>query len=278
MSEKKSSRTFINLLGIPSILAIIFAGDDFIVLPIFSIFIGIILYLGSREIPRLVKHSCGQPCLPILLVFLTILQVDRAPFISWDIPRYYLMIGMTCSAMLWEVFRKKQTPLLNVSCVVFIFVWLGLMLGSLSTLRNMPAIGFSITLSLFLSVWICDTAAFGFGMKFGKRKILPKVSPQKTWVGSIAGLISSIILMMILYRFNFFTYHVSHIDAFFMGLISGIFGQFGDFSESMLKREAKIKDTGNFLRGHGGILDRFDSLTFAAPLVLIYCNYFINIG
>ena len=278
MSEKKSSRTFINLLGIPSVLAIIIVGDDFIGIPIFSIFIGIVLYLGAREVPRLVKHSNGHPCLPVLLVFLAILQIDRAPFISCDIPIYYLVIGMTFSAMLWELFRKKQTPLLNISSVVFAFVWLGLMLGSLSVLRNIPAIGFSITLSLFLSVWICDTAAFGFGMKFGKRKILPEVSPQKTWVGSIAGLISSVIFMIILYRVNFFTDHVSHIDVFVLGLIPGIFGQLGDFSESMLKREANIKDTSNFLRGHGGILDRFDSLTFAAPLVLVYCNYFIKIG
>ena len=180
--------------------------------------------------------------------------------------------------MTTEIFRKRQTPLTNISSLVFAFIWLGVMLGSLSTLRNMPGIGFSITFALFLSVWICDTSAFGFGIKFGKRKILPTVSPKKTWVGSFAGLITSVFFMMILYRFNFFTYHVSYIDAFVLGLISGIFGQLGDFAESLLKREANIKDTSNFLRGHGGILDRFDSLTFAAPLTLIYCNYFIKIG
>ena len=67
-------------------------------------------------------------------------------------------------------------------------------------------------------------------------------------------------------------------NAFVLGLIAGIFGQLGDFAESLLKREANIKDTSDFLRGHGGILDRFDSLAFAAPLTLIYCNYFIKYG
>ena len=67
-------------------------------------------------------------------------------------------------------------------------------------------------------------------------------------------------------------------DAIILGIIAGIFGQIGDFAESMLKREANIKDTSNFLKGHGGILDRFDSLTFTSPLVLMYCNYFIKIG
>ena len=278
MSEKKSSRTFINLLGIPSLLAIIVAGDSFYQLPIFSIFIGIVLYLGIKEIPVLIKGSNGQPFLLPLLIFMTILQIDRHPSIAWNIPVYNLLIGLTLTAMTTEIFRKKQTPLLNITALVFAFIWLGVMLGSLSILRNIPSIGFSITLALFLSVWICDTAAFGFGMKFGKRKILPEVSPKKTWVGCFSGLISSVIFMMMMYRFNFFTFHVSHIDAIILGLIAGIFGQLGDFSESLLKREANIKDTSNFLRGHGGILDRFDSLTFAAPLTLIYCNYFIIVG
>ena len=167
MSEKKSSRTFINLLGIPSLLAIIVAGDSFYQLPIFSIFIGIVLYLGIKEIPVLIKGSNGQPFLPLLLIFMTILQIDRHPSITWNIPVYNLLIGLTLTAMTTEIFRKKQTPLLNITALVFAFIWLGVMLGSLSTLRNIPSIGFSITLALFLSVWICDTAAFGFGMKFG---------------------------------------------------------------------------------------------------------------
>ena len=278
MSEKKSSRTFVNLMGVPSLLAIIIVGDNFHHIPIFSTFIGIVLFLGVKEIPVLVKGIKGQPFLPILFIFIAILQIDRHPSIMWNITEYNLLIILTLTLMTTEIFRKKPTPLINISSVIFAFIWLGFMLGSLSILRNMPNIGFSVTLALFLSVWICDTAAFGFGMKFGKRKILPEVSPKKTWVGCFSGLISSVIFMMMIYRFNFFTFHVSHIDAIILGLIAGIFGQLGDFSESLLKREANIKDTSNFLRGHGGILDRFDSLTFAAPLTLIYCNYFIIVG
>ena len=265
-------------MGIPSILAIIIVGDSFNQLPIFTIFICLVLYLGVREIPVLVQGLNSQPFFPLLMIFIAILQIDRHPAIMWNIPMYNLLIGLTLISMTIELFRKKQTPLINISTLAFAFIWLGLMLGSLATLRNVPVIGFSITLALFLSVWICDTVAYGFGTKFGKSKILPAVSPQKTWMGSISGLTSSVIFMMILYRFNYFTYHVSHIDAFVLGLITGIFGQLGDLTESLLKREANIKDTSNFLRGHGGILDRFDSLTFAAPLTLIYCNYFIKIG
>ena len=199
MLEMKSSRTFINLLGIPSLLAIIIAGDSFYQLPIFSIFIGIVLYLGVMEIPILVKGGNTKPSLPLLLIFIAILQIGWHPSITWDIPVYNLLIGLTLIAMTTEIFRKRQTPLTNISSLLFAFIWLGVMLGSLSTLRNMPEIGFSITFALFLSVWICDTSAFGFGIKFGKRKILPTVSPKKTWVGSFAGLITSVFFMMILY-------------------------------------------------------------------------------
>tara|TARA_Y100000782_G_scaffold100609_1_gene115702 strand:- start:138 stop:704 length:567 start_codon:yes stop_codon:yes gene_type:complete len=188
------------------------------------------------------------------------------------------MIGLTLTAMAMEIFRKKETPLFNISILVFSFVWLGLMLGSLSELRNLPDIGFKITLALFLSVWICDTGAFFFGKKYGKKKILPDVSPKKTWMGTIAGFISSMIFLLILNQAGYFPDIFSLVDVVVLGLITGIFGQLGDWAESLLKREAGVKDTSNFLAGHGGVLDRFDSLTFAAPLTLIYCTYFIKAG
>ena len=278
MTTNKSSRVLVNLLGIPSLLAIILAGDTFNNLPIFSVFIAVVLFLGAREITTLSMGKGSQPVIQLLLLFLAILQINRHPAVSWNIPIYLLIVGITLMAMIIEIFRRQEKPLLNISILVFSFVWLGLMLGSLSNLRNLPGIGFKITFALFLSVWICDTSAFFFGKKFGERKILPDVSPNKTWVGTIAGFMSSIIFMFILDRYDFFSGMVSTTDVIVIGIITGGFGQLGDWTESLLKREAGLKDTSNFLRGHGGILDRFDSLTFAAPLTFIYCNYFIKIG
>ena len=278
MTTNQSSRVLVNLLGIPSLLAIILAGDTFNNLPIFSVFIAVVLFLGAREIPTLSVEKGGHPFIPLLLLFLAILQIDRHPAVNWDIPIYLLILGITLTAMIIEIFRRQEKPLLNISILVFAFVWLGIMLGSLSNLRNLPGIGFKVTIALFLSVWICDTSAFFFGKKFGERKILPDISPNKTWVGTIAGFMSSIIFMFILYQYDFFSGMVSTTDVIVIGIITGGFGQLGDWAESLLKREAGLKDTSNFLRGHGGILDRFDSLTFAAPLTLIYCNYFIKFG
>ena len=278
MAKNNSSRTLVNLLGIPSLLAIIYLGDSFSNIPIFSVFIGVVLFLGAKEIPPLSKSKKGQPVISVLFLFLALLQIGRIPGIRWEIPIYILLIGIASTAMIVEIFRKKETPLLNISILVFSFVWLGLMLGSLSELRNLPDIGFKITLALFLSVWICDTGAFLFGKKFGKKKILPDISPNKTWVGTIAGFISSMIFLLILNQSGYFPDIFSLVDVVVLGLITGIFGQFGDWAESLLKREANVKDTSNILAGHGGVLDRFDSLTFAAPLTLIYCTYFIKAG
>jgi len=278
MAKNNSSRTLVNLLGIPSLLAIIYLGDSFCNIPIFSVFIGVVLFLGAQEISPLTQSNKGQPVIAVLLIFLALLQISRIPGIYWEIPIYILLIGITLTAMIVEIFRKKETPLLNISILVLSFVWIGLMLGSLSELRNLPDIGFKITLALFLSVWICDTGAFLFGKKFGKKKILPEVSPNKTWVGTIAGFISSIIFLLILNQSGYFRGIFSLADVVVLGLITGVFGQFGDWAESLLKREAGVKDTSNFLAGHGGILDRFDSLTFAAPLTLIYCTYIIKAG
>ena len=278
MTADKSSRTLVNLIGIPSLLAIIFVGDSFNNLPIFSVFVIIVLFLGAREITTLSKGKGGKPAILLLLFLLAILQIDRNPEINWDIPIHLLIVGLTLTAMILEIFRKEERPLLNISVLIFAFVWLGLMLGSLSELRNLPDLGFKVTLALFLSVWICDTSALFFGKKFGKRKILPDVSPNKTWVGTVAGLISSVVFIGILYQFNYFDSLISTVDVIAFGIIAGGFGQLGDWAESLLKREADLKDTSDFLRGHGGILDRFDSLTFAAPLTLIYCNYFIKVG
>mgnify|MGYP001158337745 FL=1 len=278
MAKNNSSRTLVNLLGIPSLLAIIYLGDSFSNIPIFSAFIGVVLFLGAKEISPLSKSKKGQPVISVLFLFLALLQIGRIPGIHWEIPIYILLIGIASTAMIVEIFRKKETPLLNISILVFSFVWLGLMLGSLSELRNLPDIGFKITLALFLSVWICDTGAFFFGKKYGKKKILPDVSPKKTWMGTIAGFISSMIFLLILNQAGYFPDIFLLVDVVVLGLITGIFGQFGDWAESLLKREAGVKDTSNILAGHGGILDRFDSLTFAAPITLIYCTYFIKTG
>ena len=276
MLINKSSRSLINIIGVPSLLIVIVLGDNFYNLPIFSIFVSILLVLGAKEIPNLVSTLGAKPIMPLLISCIILYQLDRFFIMSFDIDLFTYIICITLFSMIFEVYRNQLKPLLNISVLIFSFIWLGLMLGSLSELRNLSFIGFRITIILFLSVWICDSFAFYFGKNFGIKKILPSVSPNKTYVGTFFGFVSSILFLLIINKFSFFNQYFSNIDMIVIGIITGGFGQLGDWAESLLKREAGLKDSSHLLMGHGGILDRFDSLSFAAPLTLMYCKYFLS--
>ena len=188
-----------------------------------------------------------------------------------------LILMLVCLLSLCiEIFRAEEKPLLNIATVNFGMIWLGLLLGSLISIRLMPSYGFVLTVTIFVSVWICDTFAFIIGSKFGKTKIIPTVSPKKSWEGSIAGLVGSLLFVITLFYSDIFGEWLSLFDAIILGVITGGISQLGDFAESLLKREAGVKDTSDYLQGHGGILDRFDSLAIAAPFTYIYLQ-FINI-
>jgi phosphatidate cytidylyltransferase len=121
---------------------------------------------------------------------------------------------------------------------------------------------------LFVSIWIIDTAAYYFGWQWGKQKLSPAISPNKTVVGFIGGFAGGILTAGI---FNFiFLPEVGFIKLIVPALVIALFGQLGDLVESIFKREASVKDSSNLIPGHGGVLDRFDSLVFAAPALLIY--------
>ncbi|MCX7735578.1 MAG: phosphatidate cytidylyltransferase [Candidatus Kapabacteria bacterium] len=125
-----------------------------------------------------------------------------------------------------------------------------------------------LTIIMISSIWISDSFAYFVGIKFGKHKILPSVSPKKSWEGFFGGFIGAIIGFTVLG--NLLLPKIPLIHFFIMGLIVAVFGQIGDFAESKLKRDSGIKDSSSILPGHGGILDRFDSLMFISPLIFIY--------
>ena len=264
----KSSRTLVNAIGIPSLLYIIYSGEILFLLLILAV-----MLIGVTELISLSKRKKADPFSPTLNQ--GVLGIGLLYYFNClDHILLFAMLVMV-GVMIVEVFRKSESPFLNISITSIGMIWLGLFIGSMIYIRNEA--GFAITLSIFLSVWTCDTFGFFFGKNFGKRKILPDISPKKTWVGSITGLLGSILCMSIFYYGGYFMGTLNFIDTMVLSIICGFFGQLGDFAESAIKRDVGIKDSGNFLRGHGGVLDRFDSLAFAAPLTLLYLQYFTEI-
>ncbi|BDU49671.1 phosphatidate cytidylyltransferase [Haliovirga abyssi] len=189
----------------------------------------------------------------------------------------YFMIKQVISGRIKEAISEISYTIFGVIYISFMFSHLLLLRYISNTPKNI--LGFNFTegrlwiLTIFLLIWASDSAAYFIGVKYGKHKIMPKVSPKKSVEGSIAGIIAPI-LSMILLKYVFFN-ELSFLHIILIGALVGIFGEFGDLSESLLKREFEIKDSGTILLGHGGIWDRFDSLIFAIPVLYYYLKFFV---
>ncbi|MBP7497674.1 MAG: phosphatidate cytidylyltransferase [Bacteroidales bacterium] len=170
-----------------------------------------------------------------------------------------------------ELYRKKGKPFSNVAFTLLGIIYITVPLSLLNLIPEFTEIKY-ILLWIFLLIWAYDTFAYLIGSRFGNKKLIPRISPKKSWAGLIGGSFATIILSFIIFYF-FNTKEEGFYNFIILAFLIIIACTFGDLIESLFKRSIDIKDSGNFLPGHGGLLDRFDSLLFAAPLVFIY--YFI---
>lgn len=144
-------------------------------------------------------------------------------------------------------------------------LYIPMLLSTLYMLRNLEN-GFVLTLLVLLLTWGTDTGAFFAGKFLGRSKLAPAISPNKSWAGAWGGLITAVIIAVvfgILTEANVFLFAI-------WGAITSVLGQIGDLAESAFKRYAGVKDSGNLLPGHGGVLDRVDSLLFTAAISYIF--------
>jgi phosphatidate cytidylyltransferase len=120
---------------------------------------------------------------------------------------------------------------------------------------------------VIVTVWVNDTFAYLTGSLIGKHRLYERISPKKSWEGSIGGLFFSLLIAAL---FAHYSNYISVDRALIIAILVVVFGSLGDLIESMLKRQAGVKDSGNLIPGHGGILDRFDATFFAVPFVFVY--------
>ncbi|MDO4183321.1 MAG: phosphatidate cytidylyltransferase [Coriobacteriia bacterium] len=175
----------------------------------------------------------------------------------------YVTLALILALLVWYVFWNRAR-IADVSICFFGASYTGLLLSSLVVIRGaLDGIwGGILLLLLFLSVWANDAFAYLFGKKFGKHKLAPRVSPKKSWEGFIAGLVFSGIFWCIMSFVPGVT--MSLPVAFFFGIVCGVMEVLGDLAESRIKRNVGVKDSGTIMPGHGGLLDRCDSLFLAA--------------
>ena len=183
----------------------------------------------------------------------------------------FAAIGLICFYEMWQlrIGKTKILALLYVSCpfiLIQILIWhyLSVDYGDIYIWG-----GSEIILKILFVTWTFDSFAYIIGVKFGKNKILPSISPKKSWEGFIGGMIITIILTFLYYQYN----EESFINYLLMAIIIPFLATLGDFIESAYKREAGVKDSGNLIPGHGGMLDRMDSLlitiSFSAIIIII---------
>jgi len=170
-----------------------------------------------------------------------------------------------------EIFRKQANPILNIAVTILGIFYIALPLGLLDILNSHSTVHFigfpAYLLGFFIITWFHDTGAYLYGKQFGKHKLFERISPKKTWEGSIAGALVAILTSA---GFSSLVPGIAWFDWIVLAGLIIIFGTFGDLAESMFKRSLNIKDSGHILPGHGGILDRFDTVFISAPFVFLY--------
>ncbi|BEH00459.1 phosphatidate cytidylyltransferase [Bacteroides sedimenti] len=185
------------------------------------------------------------------------------------IPYLFLLIYLLIS----ELYLKKENPVINLAYSMLSQLYVALPFALLNVLAFQSDItgavtfNYALPLSIFIFIWLNDTGAYCFGTLFGKHRLFERISPKKSWEGSIGG---GIITLASSFVFAHFFPFISPLAWAGLSLTVCIFGTWGDLVESMIKRHMKIKDSGSIFPGHGGILDRFDSAMIAIPASVIY--------
>ena len=233
----------------------------------------VLLGFGSREYVKILNHKGFYPSLKV--IYLTeIILATVVYFKRFDLVAITLTICAMCSFM-WVLFRGKQPYIANVATTLLGMVYCGwfplhlIFLRDLSCPKYDSGLGFVVL--MFTAILLTDVGCYYVGTKLGKHKLAPVISPNKTIEGSIGGMFFAILGAVVVGLFIDLPWYMSAIA----GVICTVFAQIGDLCESMLKRDAGVKDSGSSLPGHGGFLDRTDSFILTIPIMYYFCKCFI---
>ncbi len=179
-------------------------------------------------------------------------------------------------SMAFIVFGHKKYNIIDVCVTAFGIAYVPFLMSFLIMIRNLEY-GMILIWLIFIGAWGTDTLAYTFGRLFGKRKIVPEISPKKTIAGAVGGVFGCVFLMILfgIITRNYFGLEIAFPALILLGVFCGAISQLGDWTASAIKRYANVKDYGSIMPGHGGVLDRFDSILFVAPVVYYVLVLFI---
>jgi phosphatidate cytidylyltransferase len=229
----------------------------------------IVTILGLWEFYTLSEKSGNKPMKIVGTAAGAILFLSNAFSVMQDQKAILLInIPILFFIFIFELFSKKENPFGNIAFTLLGIFYVALPFSLLNHVLTLNGnYNFEILFGCWFILWSNDTGAYLAGSAFGKNKIMPRVSPGKSWEGSVGG---AVIAYVITYIISGWYVSISRIDWYIVATILIMIGTLGDFVESLYKRSLNVKDSGTLLPGHGGILDRFDSLIMAIPFVYFY--------
>lgn len=206
------------------------------------------------------------------IFFITaLISVDHSFF------KYQLLVlPLLYAVFIRELFRNRENPFTNIGFTILGIIYIALPFTLLVYIIKPGLSGDYkplILLGYFMLIWVFDSGAYLVGVNFGKHKMFPKISPKKSWEGAVGG---TVFAAMFAYLLSLYVDELSFFDWSVIAVIAIVIGTVGDLVESLLKRSVNIKDSGNILPGHGGILDRSDSILISSPFVFVYLNFVLK--
>jgi len=238
----------------------------------------IIVAIGMYEFFNLTipKADAAQKSISMFAGIILLSFILVPPYEVFEsLANFFLMIIVCLFTLIpiIELYKKSEKPFENIALLVLPIIYIAVPF----TFLNFAYVAFDkrgfFVLAFFIFVWASDVGAYCFGMLFGKHKLFPRISPKKSWEGFFGGIITAIVASILVSKFMFSgeSLHWMHwMHWIIISVITSVFGVFGDLVMSMLKRSAGVKDSGNIMAGHGGILDRFDAVFLAFPVVFVY--------
>ena len=245
----------------------------------FLIFVEILIILGLWEFTYLAELKNFQIPKWILLPLGILLGIS---VYLWGEKTFvlFLLSVVYLTAFVFVIKGRTQGATADLSAAVFALFYVAGLFSFLILLREMPhqleldyKLGGLWIVYLLICIWSCDTFAYFIGASLGKHKLSPSVSPKKTVEGFIGGILGAVAVAFVFYYRFFKSAELEHLLV--ISIFVSLIGQIGDLTESLFKRDAEIKDSSQIIPGHGGILDRFDSLLFVSPIVYYYLKFVV---
>lgn len=266
-----ATRIAVGVVTVPALALVAWVGGL-----AFVALVALIVALGLVEFYRMAEAKDGRP-----LVWLGVVggvALCLAARLGAGSVLLTLWVGVVLVGTLFT--RGRQEALAAVATTLAGLLWVGWLGSHLVLLRELPEVlgsdyrgGAAYVWLTFALTWSSDTAAYAAGTAWGRHRLLERVSPKKSVEGAVGGVCGCLLACAV--AREWFAPFLAGRDVWVLGLAVGVVSQMGDFVESMVKRDAGVKDASSTIPGHGGVLDRFDSMLFSAPLVYLYLRHVV---